>query len=183
MKAHIWNSGIDTLPDMGESTRRTLAVNLGRLMDESEALKTIKQLSAQTGVSTGTIDRIRRGQVSVGVDNLDAIAAAFGLEPWQMLVPGIKANEKLKPGVGLSEESVRVAASYENMTAVERERLRLLMLVAHDGATASNIRPTLGRELSPDRSQPSGDWLGGMSNFGELDEAKQTKKGAKGGKS
>jgi len=91
------------LPDMGEpAAKDILGDNLARLMAESADLKTVVQLHArlvQLGkeVSTGNIDRIRRKAISTSVDNMARLAAAFGLEPWQMLIPGIKANTASDP--------------------------------------------------------------------------------------
>lgn len=97
MIAHVWDSGIARLPRMGNTPRKTIAENLSRLMRESADLKTIQALHERCGISTGTLDRIRRGAVSAGVDHLADIAAAFGLEPWQLLVPGVKQGTTSNP--------------------------------------------------------------------------------------
>lgn len=73
---------------MGDKTRRVLAANLNALMKKAPGLRTIPQLNARSGVSTGTIDRIRRAAVSAGVDNLDALADAFGVTPRDLLTEG-----------------------------------------------------------------------------------------------
>ncbi len=75
---------------MGKSPREVLAENLNRLMDASRDLRTVKQLSARSGVSTGTIDRIRRHEVAAGIDNVGQLAQAFDLEPWQLMVPDLE---------------------------------------------------------------------------------------------
>lgn len=64
--------------------------NVNRLMAASKDLKTVKQLHARSGVSTGTIDRLRRAEAATGIDNIGAIAAAFDLQPWQLLVPDLQ---------------------------------------------------------------------------------------------
>lgn len=91
-----------------------MADNLVRLMSESKHLRTIKQMHAACPeVSTGTIDRIRREEVATSVDVLAALASAFELEPWQMLVPGIKAGDKTMPthdAVQAARELLRYAA-------------------------------------------------------------------------
>jgi transcriptional regulator with XRE-family HTH domain len=96
-------------------------------MAESENLRTIKQLHEASGVSTGTIDRIRRAQVSAGVDQLTALAKPFGLEPWQMLETGIRAATPPP-----SRDALAVAAAYDKMTPRERLKLDHLMAVALD---------------------------------------------------
>lgn len=54
-------------------------------------LGTIKALSAASGVSTGTIDRLRKAQSDLGIDHLAGLAGAFGMEPYELLVPDIAA--------------------------------------------------------------------------------------------
>lgn len=44
-------------------------------------------LSEKSGVSTGTIDRMRRAEVNAGVDHLDGLAKAFGVRPGVLLEP------------------------------------------------------------------------------------------------
>ncbi len=44
-------------------------------------------------VGRGTVQRIREGETSVGVDSLHALAGVFGMQVWQLLVPGVQANQ------------------------------------------------------------------------------------------
>lgn len=39
------------------------------------------------GMTNGTIDRIRRADVNAGIDHLEPLAQALGVEPWELLVP------------------------------------------------------------------------------------------------
>lgn len=141
-KTHIWGGVIVTIPPMGASARLILAANLTRLMAESEDLKTIKQLHDATvrhgvGVSTGTIDRIRRAKVSAGVDHLTALAQAFGLEPWQLLEAGVKAP---------SSAVLAKAQIIENMDLKQRGRLDQAIALAMDIDLTELVR----RERDPD---------------------------------
>lgn len=45
-----------------------------------------KKLAKATGLGHGTIQRARNGEVALAIDSLAAIAQAFELEPWQLLV-------------------------------------------------------------------------------------------------
>lgn len=67
--------------------RHILASNLKRLMQQHPALGTLPKLTEASGVSNGTLDRIRRAVVATRVDELQPLAKAFGMEPWQLLVP------------------------------------------------------------------------------------------------
>jgi hypothetical protein len=71
--------------------RQILAANLRALMAKHPDLDTLPKITARSGVSNGTLDRIRRAVVATRVDELQPLARAFGLEPWQLLVP---ADEK-----------------------------------------------------------------------------------------
>lgn len=116
VQAQIWGADLRTLPDMGDTPRQTLAENLARLMAESESLRTIKQLHAASGVSTGSIDRIRRGTHATNVDTLAQLSAAFGLEPWQMLIPGVRSGDKAAPtsdAIDAARALLRYAAEME----------------------------------------------------------------------
>lgn len=50
------------------------------------------KLAKKTGLGTGTISRLRNGSVNANLETLDAIAKAFDVEPWQLLVPGMDPN-------------------------------------------------------------------------------------------
>jgi len=67
--------------------RDILAGNLKLLMQRHPELNTLAKLKARCGVSNGTLDRIRRATVATRVDELEPLAAAFGLQAWELLVP------------------------------------------------------------------------------------------------
>lgn len=138
---------------MGDTPRQTLSTNLTRLMEQSPDYKTVKQLHVVCpGVSTGTIDRIRRGVVATSVDALAELAAAFDLEPWQMLIPGIRAGDKAAP----TTDTINAArALLRYAVAIEKSAVR------HDGR----------QPVVKDESTPAEGFIGGSSNFGDLDEA------------
>jgi transcriptional regulator with XRE-family HTH domain len=67
--------------------RDTLANNLRTLMAARPDLDTLPKITARSGVSNGTLDRIRRAVVSTRVDELEKLGRAFGVEPWELLRP------------------------------------------------------------------------------------------------
>lgn len=67
--------------------RHILAANLRALMAKHPDLNTLPKLTEASGVSNGTLDRIRRAVVATRVDELQPLAKAFGLQAWQLLVP------------------------------------------------------------------------------------------------
>ena len=72
---------------MTTQPRHILAANLRRLMATTPALDTLPKITAASGISNGTLDRIRRAAVATRVDELQPLAQAFGLQPWQLLLP------------------------------------------------------------------------------------------------
>jgi hypothetical protein len=81
------------------SIRAVVADNLSRLMEARPDLSSNIKLSELTDLGTGTITRIRNGAVGCTIDTLDVLAKQFGLQAWQMLIPGIepKALPELQP--------------------------------------------------------------------------------------
>jgi transcriptional regulator with XRE-family HTH domain len=75
--------------------RDILASNLRALMAARPDLDTLPKITARCGVTNGTLDRIRRAVVSTRVDELERLARAFGIEPWELLRPN--GHAKLSP--------------------------------------------------------------------------------------
>jgi transcriptional regulator with XRE-family HTH domain len=75
--------------------RDILAMNLRALMAARPDLDTLPKITARSGVSNGTLDRIRRAVVSTRVDELEKLGRAFGVESWELLRP--HGHAKLSP--------------------------------------------------------------------------------------
>lgn len=94
------NPGFGAIPYMGVGyiqnrdmrPRDVLAENIKKLMAATPALSTFPQITAAGGGSNGTLDRIRRKKTATGIDNLEPLADAYGLAPWQLLVPGLQVG-------------------------------------------------------------------------------------------
>lgn len=71
----------------GMRPRDILSNNLRALMAARPDLDTLPKITARSGVSNGTLDRIRRAVVSTRVDELEKLGRAFGVEPWELLRP------------------------------------------------------------------------------------------------
>lgn len=65
--------------------RHTIAENLTAWMERAPGLDTLKKVAARSGVSFGTVQRVKKAEVNLTVDNLKAIAAAFGRDPADLL--------------------------------------------------------------------------------------------------
>lgn len=74
-------------------TRGVLAANLRQLMASNPDLKSSPKLEARSHVALSTINRVRNKKTAANVDTIYALARAFKLDSWQMLVPGLKVDE------------------------------------------------------------------------------------------
>lgn len=76
---------------------KVLAENLNRLIGPGGVYSSnVSASAASEGITRSTYDRARNGDKlgasAIAIDKLDGIAKAFGLEVWQLFVPGIEAN-------------------------------------------------------------------------------------------
>ncbi|MCW1959816.1 MAG: helix-turn-helix transcriptional regulator [Mycobacterium sp.] len=68
-------------------TKEVLWENVRRLMKGAYDAMRLGQFARETGIGAATMTRIRKCETSVGVDILEAIAAHFKIQTWQLLAP------------------------------------------------------------------------------------------------
>jgi len=118
------------IPKMGKKAIETLSKNLRQLVGEGRRYEKLEALAARSGVGKSTIARARNGENALRIDNLEDIARAFNLEPWQMLVenvdptdpPALKSNNDKQvvwPFVGVISE-----ADYQGLSSDTKEAIR-----------------------------------------------------------
>lgn len=104
--------------------RDILSANLRALMASRPDLDTLPKITARSGVTNGTLDRIRRAVVSTRVDELEKLGKAFGIEAWELLRP--RGHAALSPLAlmlaahldGSLQDDALHAAAYAAATAV-----------------------------------------------------------------
>lgn len=64
-----------------------VAENLQRWMESNRALSSQQKVAEAAGVSQATINRLLRNEASITLNNLAAIAGAFGRRPYELIVP------------------------------------------------------------------------------------------------
>lgn len=74
---------------MPKNLSKIIAGNLAALMDSREDLNTIAKVAAAARVGVATVHRVRRAEGACATDTLEAIARAFDLDAWQLLIPSI----------------------------------------------------------------------------------------------
>lgn len=94
------------------SARDTLAQNLRSLMDAHHTYRTttaIERATEKNGLKVGksTIDRALRGETNLTLDYIDAIANIYGLDPWQLMSPGLSPkNPPVLKSIGETEDAL-----------------------------------------------------------------------------
>lgn len=116
--------------------REVLAANFQKLREVTPELKELRQIVAAGGGSNGSLDRIYRALTATNVDSLEPLAAAYGLEPWQLLDPSLQVKKgkfgkpvvvTSKPGHDLSVNALEIANMFDAMSD-GRKRLKALMI-------------------------------------------------------
>lgn len=98
------------ISDMG--VRDTFAENLRTLISMEGPLSStlaIERATEAIGCKVGksTIDRATRSETPINIDYVEAIAAVFGFDAWQMLVPGLQPkNPPILKSVGATEDEI-----------------------------------------------------------------------------
>lgn len=97
----------DTAAPAGQTLAETLGKNLSALMAAHPELSSNPKMADRTGLGTGTIHRLRYGKVDCTMDTLQKLAKPFGIEPWQLLVPGLDpSNLPALKSVSAAEEKL-----------------------------------------------------------------------------
>jgi transcriptional regulator with XRE-family HTH domain len=101
--------------------KTVLWANVSALMEHHFHEVNLNRLAREAGIGVGTVARIKDGENSTGLNILEAIAAYFKIEPWQLLVPDL---EPARP-VTLPTDSDRRKwlASYDRLNARRRRKL------------------------------------------------------------
>jgi transcriptional regulator with XRE-family HTH domain len=76
-----------SMPPKRPNTSDTLARNLNFLMDHYGYSE--REMEKRSGVSAKTINNMRNGKHKATIENTDSVAAVFGLDGWQMIIPGL----------------------------------------------------------------------------------------------
>jgi hypothetical protein len=98
-QSHARDSDIGEIPRMDDepTPKEILKANLYALMKESDryaSLSTIEKIVKASGgvLTNGTVGRMTKGDSPTDIDRLGELAKVFNLQPWQLLVPRIRAE-------------------------------------------------------------------------------------------
>lgn len=71
--------------------RQVLADNFNAIRSASRSLSSLPLIAKAGGPANGTLGRILKMENGATIDTLEALAHAFGVQAWQLLLPGLKA--------------------------------------------------------------------------------------------
>lgn len=103
---------------MGDSAMKTIAATMNRLIGPDGVYSSNATASAasQGVVSRSTFDRLRNGDKlgasAVAIDKLDGVAKAFGVEVWQLFVPGMDPRGH-RPTLATEDQSAQILSAEE----------------------------------------------------------------------
>lgn len=134
----------------GMPITRVLANNLAALMNyaaESESVEagpaSQKALAGLTGLGRGTIQRAlgrSKDLTAVGIDTLEALARAYGLQAWELLLPGLDPRN---PPIVITPAAQLLSARFKTVPANQARPQQ------HDRAHEAKRRP--GKKLQRTR--------------------------------
>lgn len=75
------------------TSRQALATNLQRLMERTPDLDSGPKLAKRAKVAQATVSRVLNQKVGASVDVVDALARAFGVNPWMLMHPNMDIAE------------------------------------------------------------------------------------------
>lgn len=67
-----------------------------KLRTATPALANLRSITKAGGGSNGTLGRLQLAKTAANIDTLEQLAAAFHIEPWQLLHPNIEVTPRLK---------------------------------------------------------------------------------------
>jgi transcriptional regulator with XRE-family HTH domain len=112
---------------MNENLKDVLAANLTTLMNANEGLNTLVKVSNRSGLSGGTIDRIKKAQVSPTLDSVEAIAKSFNVNPLVLLSPNLERNDIAAP-----QDIWEVTNAMKELDPIGQTKVRIAALEARD---------------------------------------------------
>lgn len=110
---------------MSNGAMKILAETMNRLIGPSGIYSSNASASAASKtVSRSTFDRLRNGDKigasAVAVDTLDGVAAAFEVEVWQLLVPGMDPRNNLPKLITDEQIEASLPADEQKLLAAYR---------------------------------------------------------------
>lgn len=98
-------------------TTETLARNLNYLMEKHRY--TERDMEQKSGVSAKTVNNMRNAKHKPSLENTEKVAAVFGLDAWQLIIPGLPNNLIESKSLRATVNNY-VASDNDGQAAIER---------------------------------------------------------------
>lgn len=107
--------------------RGTLARNLETVMQKVPALGSQPKIAVKGKLGQSSVGRVLRAEVAVNLDNLEGLAKAANLKPWQLLVPELDPmNPPRIDARGLKNDELELLAKYREASGLWQISLRYM---------------------------------------------------------
>lgn len=115
---------------------KALSDNLKKLMARHKQMRSQAAIGKAAGIDQTTAGRILNGKNAPSVDTLDGLAKAFGLEPWQLLLPNLNI-ERIELAGSASADAVVLAARFDGMSESHKKILLAVANVLSESSSPS----------------------------------------------
>lgn len=118
--------GVKKTPKIPGFMRTIVAENLKRLMVKHYAAieNKHKKLAKDAGVSLSTVQRIVKCETGASLDNIEALAGAFDLSAYQLLIPELDtSNPQVVQGASESEKRAYRRWTHAQRGALETQKV------------------------------------------------------------
>lgn len=147
---------------MAKPIRERVAEALRAWMKARPDLDTQVKVSEKTGIGQSSISRILRARTGTNIDNLDAIAQAFGRDPVEMLSPGMSVALQKVGALPEAEQSKIVA--FIEFTLAQQSTLSFNEEHPAQPAMQQAMRRAAGRSPTASRQRNHGKKDAGNTN-------------------
>lgn len=135
-----------------ESIRETIRKNCMRLLDKSNRTMNLAEIARLTGVSQTTIQRWKTGENSPEISNIESLANAMGVDPWEFY----RHEQPIKPFAETLKVSRLMDLMGKKVNSIPDDIYELAVKVGLDDKSAwDNVRAALevAIELREERSK------------------------------
>ena len=131
MNTHIRQSRC--MDNTTSKTMQQVIVNVTRLMEQSPTLNRQTKLAKRTGLGQATISRLLRGETEFTIGQLEAVAAAFGVQPCDLLLDASGAT-----GVRYDAEA------FSKLPEADREKIESYIRFVINEYNLNSLEPATG---------------------------------------
>lgn len=102
-----------------------LGINVTSVMERRHL--SVRDMSERSGIPTGTVGRAKLGSTPLRLDYVEKLARAVGLEPWQLLCPGLDPDKPPAPPT-LSVHATNIALQIDRISdpTVRAQKMALI---------------------------------------------------------